>query len=106
MELYSPAMIERAQANEVNPPKEVRVGGVFEVPWQGFHAEAMISSFRMLEDLRSVNGFCDGMFIKFSNEISADENACFQSVKKWKITGLKHGHLFHGLLRMLGFLTY
>ena len=75
MELYSPAMIERAQANEVNPPKEVRVGGVFEVPWQGFHAEAIISSFRMLEDLRSVNGFCDGMFIKFSNEISADENA-------------------------------
>jgi ABC-type lipoprotein release transport system permease subunit len=74
IELYSPAMIERAQSNEMIPPKEVRVGGVFEVPWQGFHAEAMIGSFRMLEDLRSVEGLCDGMFIKFSSEISGDEN--------------------------------
>jgi len=91
IELYSPSMIERAQSDEVIPPKEARVGGVFEVPWQGFHAEAMIGSFRMLEDLRLVDGLCDGMFIKFSSEISGDENALLsvceelekQRSKKW-----------------------
>ena len=46
------------------PPKEVRVGGIFEVPWQGFHAEAMIGSFRMFEDMRTTTGLCDGMFLK------------------------------------------
>ncbi|MDA7823583.1 FtsX-like permease family protein [Opitutales bacterium] len=73
IEVFSPSMIQRAQANEMIPPKEVRIGGIFEVPWQGFHAESMIGSFRLLEDVRSVNGLCDGMFIKFSPEISTDE---------------------------------
>ncbi len=73
IEVYSPAMIERAQADEIIPPREVLVGGIFEVPWQGFHAEAMIGSFRMLEDVRASAGLCDGMFLKFSPEISAKE---------------------------------
>ncbi len=78
MEVYSPAMIERAQADEMIPPKEVLVGGIFEVPWQGFHAEAMLGSFRLLEDLRSVSGFCDGMFLKFSPEIFRNEEILAQ----------------------------
>ena len=68
--------------------------GVFEVPWQGFHAEAMIGSFRMLEDLRSVEGLCDGMFIKFSSEISGDENVLRSVCEGRKSRGLKSGHLF------------
>lgn len=75
VEVFSPAMIDRAQANEMVPPKEVRVGGIFEVPWQGFHAEAMIGSFRLLEDVRSSTGLCDGMFLKFSPEISGNEES-------------------------------
>jgi len=75
IELFSPAMIEQAQSEEMVPPREVRVGGIFEVPWQGFHAEAMIGSFRLLEDLRGVRGLCDGLFLKFSPEIAHDEHA-------------------------------
>ncbi|MEK9772978.1 MAG: FtsX-like permease family protein [Opitutae bacterium] len=74
IEVFSPAMIERAQADEMVPPKEVRVGGIFEVPWQGFHAEAMIGTFRLLEDVRSSSGLCDGMFLKFSSQISGSED--------------------------------
>ncbi len=73
IEIFSPAMFDRAQANEISPPKEVLVGGVFEVPWQGFHAEAVIGSFELLEDLRSVSGVCDGMFLKLDPAISSDE---------------------------------
>ena len=78
MEVYSPAMIERAQANEMIPPKEVFIGGIFEVPWQGFHAEALVGSYRLVEDLRAVSGLCDGMFLKFSPEIFGNEDALAQ----------------------------
>ena len=77
VEVFSPAMIERAQADEMVPPKEVRVGGIFEVPWQGFHAEAMIGTFRLLEDVRSSIGLCDGMFLKFSSQISGNEDTLY-----------------------------
>ena len=70
-------MIEQAQADEMVPPKEVRVGGIFEVPWQGFHAEAMIGSFRMFEDMRTTTGLCDGMFLKFSQDISNNEESLY-----------------------------
>ncbi len=78
IEVYSPAMIERAQADEMIPPKEVKIGGIFEVPWQGFHAEAMVGSYRLLEDLRSVPGLCDGMFLKFTPEIFGNEEMLAQ----------------------------
>ena len=74
LELFSPAMIQRAQMDEMVPPKEVRVGGIFEVPWQGFHAEAMIGTFNLLEDVRMQTGRCDGMFLKFSPEVSVNED--------------------------------
>jgi len=77
IEVFSPAMIEQAQADEMVPPKEVRVGGIFEVPWQGFHAEAMIGSFRMFEDMRTTTGLCDGMFLKFSQDISNNEESLY-----------------------------
>lgn len=75
MEVFSPAMIERSRANEMTPPREVRIGGIFEVPWQGFHAEAMLASFHLLEDMRVESGLCDGMFLKFAPEISRNEDS-------------------------------
>ena len=73
IEVFSPSMIELAQSDEMIPPKEVRVGGVFEVPWQGFHAESIIGSFRLMEDVRANRGRCDGMFLKFGQEIAGNE---------------------------------
>jgi ABC-type lipoprotein release transport system permease subunit len=73
IEVYSPAMIEKVRSDEMIPPKVVRIGGIFEVPWQGFHAEAMIAAFRLLEDVRATPGLCDGMFLKFDSHISKDE---------------------------------
>ena len=61
MEVYSPAMIERAQANEMIPPKEVLIGGYLRFPGRVF-VEAMIGSFRLIEDLRAVSGFVTGCF--------------------------------------------
>jgi ABC-type lipoprotein release transport system permease subunit len=74
IEVYSPSMIELAQSDEMIPPKEVRVGGIFEVPWQGFHAESMIGSFRMMEDVQANRGHCDGMFLKFGLGIAGNED--------------------------------
>ena len=44
IEIFSPSMIEQAKADELIPPREVRVGGIFEVPWQGFQMEALIGT--------------------------------------------------------------
>ena len=66
-------MIERAKAEEMIPPKEVRVGGVFEVPWQGFQAEAIIGTMNFMGDLRGVQNTCDGFFLKFSSSVSSSE---------------------------------
>ena len=46
IEVFVPEMIEKAKSDEIIPPREVRVGGIFEVPWQGFHTEAMIGTMR------------------------------------------------------------
>ncbi len=73
VEVFSPAMIERAKADEMIPPKEVRVGGVFEVPWQGFQAEAIIGTMNFMGDLRGVQNTCDGFFLKFSSSVSSSE---------------------------------
>lgn len=85
IEVFSPAIIEKSQNNELLPPKEVRVGGIFEVPWQGFHAEAMIGSYRLLEDLRVEKGVCDGMFLKFSKEIANDEKKLLAYCKELEL---------------------
>jgi len=73
LEIYSPAIVQKAQANEMIPPKEVRVGGILEVPWQGFHAEAMVGTFRLIEELQMGRNRCDGMYLKFSSEIARNE---------------------------------
>lgn len=74
LEIYSPSMIEQAKSDEMAPPREVRVGGIFEVPWQGFHADALIGTRRFMEDMRGEENACDGFFIKFQSESINDEN--------------------------------
>lgn len=74
LEVYSPSMIEKAKANELAPPKEVRVGGVFEVPWQGFHAEALIGTMRFMEDTRGEEEICDGFYLKFTDELAQKDD--------------------------------
>ena len=56
------------------PPREVRVGGIFEVPWQGFHTDALIGTRRFMEDMRGVENACDGFFIKFQDEYLKNES--------------------------------
>ena len=73
LEIYSPHMIEQAKSDEMAPPREVRVGGIFEVPWQGFHTDALIGTRRFMEDMRGEVNACDGFFIKFQHEFLNDE---------------------------------
>jgi ABC-type lipoprotein release transport system permease subunit len=73
LEIYSPSMIEKAKSDEMAPPREVRVGGIFEVPWQGFHADALLGTRRFMEDMRGEVEICDGFFIKFKPEFFEDE---------------------------------
>ena len=73
LEIYSPSMIEQAKADEMTPPREVRVGGIFEVPWQGFQTDALIGTRRFMEDMRGEEDICDGFFIKFESDFFEDE---------------------------------
>jgi len=73
LEIYSPYMIEQAKSDEMAPPREVRVGGIFEVPWQGFHTDALIGTRRFMEDMKGEENACDGFFIKFQDEFLNDE---------------------------------
>ena len=73
LEIYSPTMIEQAKSDEMAPPREVRVGGIFEVPWQGFHTDALIGTRRFMADMRGEENACDGFFIKFKTDYLHDE---------------------------------
>jgi hypothetical protein len=55
-------MIEKVKSDEMTPPREVRVGGIFQVPWQGFHTDALIGTDRFMEDMRGEENACDGFF--------------------------------------------
>ncbi|MEC8044407.1 MAG: FtsX-like permease family protein [Verrucomicrobiota bacterium] len=74
IEVYSPHMIEMAKSDELSPPREVRLGGIFEVPWQGYHSEALVGTMRFMQDLRSEEGVCDGFYLRFSDKIASSEN--------------------------------
>ena len=65
-------MIEQAK-DELIPPREVRVGGIFEVPWQGFQMEALIGKGAFMADMRAQEGACDGFYLKFSGPVARDE---------------------------------
>lgn len=82
LEVYSPSMIENAKSDEMAPPREVRVGGIFEVPWQGFHADALFGTRRFMEDMRGEVDVCDGFFIKFKSEFFEDEGRLGQLCTK------------------------
>ena len=49
-------IVGNAKEDEIIPPREVRVGGIFEVPWQGFHTEALIGTMRFMQDMRGGEG--------------------------------------------------
>jgi ABC-type lipoprotein release transport system permease subunit len=86
IEVFSPKMIERAKADEMVPPKEVKIGGIFEVPWQGFQAEALIGTMRFMGDLQGMPNRCDGFYLKFHPTISGSEEElvrwCDQQAEK------------------------
>ena len=73
LEIYSPNMIDQAKSDEMAPPRDVRVGGIFEVPWQGFHTDALIGTRRFMVDMRGEENACDGFFIKFQDEYLKNE---------------------------------
>ena len=81
IEVFVPEMIEKAKSDEIIPPREVRVGGIFEVPWQGFHTEAMIGTMRFVQDMLGQSDHIDGFYLKVSDQISRDEKAIAESCK-------------------------
>lgn len=85
VEVFSPSMIEQAKADEMVPPREVRVGGVFEVPWQGFQMEALIGTMRFMEDMRAEEGACDGFYLKFSGDVTRDEGKLIEKCRELEL---------------------
>ena len=73
IEVYSPSIIEKAKADEMVPPREVRVGGIFEVPWQGFHTEAIFGTMRFMQDMRGEEERIDGFYIKAIDSVAKNE---------------------------------
>lgn len=79
IEVFSPSMIEKAKADEMVPPREVRVGGIFEVPWQGFHTEALIGTMRFMQDMRGEEGRIDGFYIRAIDSVAKNERQLGES---------------------------
>ena len=73
IEAFSPSMIEKVKADEMIPPREVRIGGIFEVPWQGFHTEALFSTIRFMQDMRGDEGRIDGFYLKAIKSVASNE---------------------------------
>tara|TARA_B100002019_G_scaffold10072_1_gene8009 strand:- start:839 stop:2452 length:1614 start_codon:yes stop_codon:yes gene_type:complete len=74
IEVYAPSMIERATEDEMVPPREVMVGGIFEVPWQGFHTEALLGTIRFMQDMQSDDGRIDGFYFKAIDKVAQSES--------------------------------
>ena len=55
------------------PPHEVKVGGIIEVPWQGFHSEVLFGSLRFMEDIKNQPNVRDGYYLKFSDNTAGDD---------------------------------
>jgi len=85
IEIFSPSMIDQVKADELIPPREVRVGGIFEVPWQGFHMDALIGTMRFMSDMRSEEGACDGFYLKFSGSVARDEKKLQEKCKELEL---------------------
>ena len=73
VEVFSPSMIEQSKADEMIPPREVRIGGIFEVPWQGFHTEALFSTIRFMQDMRGDEGRIDGFYLRAIKSVASNE---------------------------------
>ena len=73
LEVYSPSMIEKVKSDEMAPPREVKVGGIIEVPWQGFHTEVLFGSFRFIKDIKNQPEGADGYYLRFSDKVAGDD---------------------------------
>ena len=82
IEVFFPAMVTKAKEDEVIPPREVRVGGIFEVPWQGFHTEALIGTMRFMQDMRGGEGTVDGFYFRAIKSVARDEQKLGHSCKE------------------------
>jgi len=93
IEVYSPSMIEKSTKDEMVPPREVKVGGIFEVPWQGFHTEALLGTVRFMQDMQGDDGRIDGFYFKTIDKVARSESgiaACSQELETllgdgWKV---------------------
>ena len=86
LEVFSPSMIEKAKSDEMSPPREVKVGGIIEIPWQGFHTEVLFGSLRFMKDIKNQTEETDGYYLRFSDGIARDDrklaNLCKELVDK------------------------
>lgn len=73
IEVFAPSMIEKANADEMVPPREVKIGGIFQVAWQGFHTEALISTMRFMQDMRGEEDRIDGFYLKAHKAVARSE---------------------------------
>ena len=72
IDVYSPAMLEKAKTDELLPPRQVKLGGIFEVPWQGFHLDALFGTLRFMQEMNDEQGVVHGFHIKFVPEVASD----------------------------------
>lgn len=75
IDVYSPAMLQKAKNDELLPPRQVRVGGIFEVPWQGFHLDALFGTLRFMQEMNDQPGVVHGFNLKFVPEVASDTQA-------------------------------
>ena len=81
IDVYSPAMLEKAKADELLPPRQVKVGGIFEVPWQGFHLDALFGTLRFMQEMNDEQGVVHGFHLKFIPEVAADAEALAEACR-------------------------
>ena len=81
IDVYSPAMLYKAKSDELMPPRQVKVGGIFEVPWQGFHTDAIFGTLRFMQEMNDEQGVAHGFNIKFAPEVASDTEVLAQACR-------------------------
>ncbi len=82
IDVYSPNMFEMAKSDELIPPRVVRVGGIFEVPWQGFHTEALLGTMRFMQDMLGEEVRIDGFYLKVIDTLARSESGIEKCCKE------------------------
>lgn len=68
VEIYTPLMIEKLDADEVMLPRRLRVCGIFETGWTPVDSNTMVSTLPLMQDLYELGGGVHGVSVRLKED--------------------------------------